>query len=349
VKAVVLVGGEGTRMLPLTETIPKPLIPLVDRPFLDHLLDHLARHGVDEAVLSSPHLEASFAEYLRGRRGVPAVTWITEASPLGTGGAVAGAAAGLGLDETFLVMNGDILTDLDLTAIVEAHRAARATATIAVSPVDDARPFGLVDVDGEGRVREFREKPAERVSGLVNTGTYVLEPDAVADVAPGQAVSIEREVFPQLLGGGAMVLGFVSDLYWMDLGTPAKYLRATFDLLEGRVAGMPDYPAPFVDPSAGVSLRARLGRWVVIGPGGEVGDEAEVEDAVILRDARVGDGARVRDSILGPGARVEAGATVEESVLAAGAVVPAGSVVRGERIRSAGPAPEPRPGTAPGA
>jgi mannose-1-phosphate guanylyltransferase len=319
VKAVVLVGGEGTRLRPLTETIPKPLIPLVDRPFLHHVLDHLVRHGVEEVLLSSPYLEEAFATFIGERGGRPAITWITEPAPLGTGGAVANAASRL--EESFLVLNGDVLTDLDLTSLVDGHRASGAEVTITVAPVEDARPFGLVDLDGEGRVVGFREKPSEEGPGMVNAGTYVLEPSALRAVPPGREVSIEREVFPALITSAVRVFGFVSRDYWIDVGTPENYLRATFDALDGRVAGMA-YAAPHVDPTASVSLRAQLGRWVVVGPEVTVGDLAEVEDSVLLAGASVGTEARVRGSILGPRSRVGQGTVVEEAVLAEGAAVP---------------------------
>src|SRR5262249_33964688 len=157
----------------------------------------------------------------------------TEAEPLGTGGAVAN--AGRGLDDTFLVGNGDILTDLDVTALVAAHRAASAVATIALTPVEDARPFGLVDLDGRQRALAFRAKAAELVPGLINAGTYVLEPSVFGDVLPGRVTSIEREVFPGLIASDRMVLGYPSEAYWIDVGTPEKYLQATFDVLRGKV------------------------------------------------------------------------------------------------------------------
>lgn len=328
-KAIVLVGGEGTRLRPLTETIPKPLVPLVDRPFLDHVLDHLARHGVDEVLLSSPYLEGLFAAFLAGREAVSRVTWITESSPLGTGGAVASAAQGL--RETFLVLNGDILTDLDLSALVAHHRETGASATLTVSPVEDARPFGLVALDGEGRVREFKEKPEEAVPGLVNAGTYVLEPHSLRGVPGNRAVSIEREVFPGLIASGASVHGFVSDSYWMDVGTPEKYLQATFDALEGRIAGL-SYAAPHVDPEADVSLLSHLGRWVVVGARSAIGADAEVEDSVLLAGAVVEERAKVRDSILGPDSRVGADAVVQGAVLAQGAAISPGASTEGARV-----------------
>jgi mannose-1-phosphate guanylyltransferase len=328
-RAVVLVGGEGTRLRPLTETIPKPLVPLVDRPFLHVVLDHLARHGVHEVILSSPYLEPAFASFLAERHGDPAITWITEATPLGTAGAVANAARHL--DDTFLVLNGDILTDLDLTALVAFHRGRGAVGTIALTPVDDARPFGLVATDEDGRVREFREKPERRVPGWVNAGTYVLEPSALRRVPAGRSVSIERETFPALIDAGDPLYGFASRDYWIDLGTPEKYLRATFDVLEGRL-GEPSPVAPHVDPDARVSLRSHLGRWVVLGPGVEIGDGAVIEDSVVMERAIVGAGATVRDSIVGPGASIGARAVVEGAVLAEGARIAPGSVSRDVRV-----------------
>lgn len=328
-KAIVLVGGEGTRLRPLTETIPKPLVPLVDRPFLDHVLDHLARYGVDEVLLSSPYLEGLFAAFLAGHEAGSRVTWITESSPLGTGGAVANAARDL--RETFLVLNGDVLTDLDLSALLAHHRETGASATLTVSPVEDARPFGLVLLDGEGRVREFKEKPEEPVPGLVNAGTYVLEPRALQRVPANRAVSIEREVFPDLIASGASVQGFVSDSYWMDVGTPEKYLQATFDALEGRIRGL-SYRSPHVDPEADVSLMSHLGRWVVVGPGSGIGADAEVEDSVLLAGAVVEERAKVRDSILGPGSRIGAGAIVQGAVLAQGSAIPPGASSDGARL-----------------
>jgi mannose-1-phosphate guanylyltransferase len=328
-KAVLLVGGEGTRLRPLTETIPKPLIPLVDRPFLRHVFDHLARHGVDEVLLSSPYLEELFAEFLATESGGLAVTWIPEPSPLGTGGAVANAAREL--DETFLVLNGDILTDLDLSALLRRHRDTDAAATITLAEVEDARPYGLVALDDRGRVLEFREKPAEAVRGLVNAGTYVLEPEAVRGVPRGRPVSIEREVFPELIGSGTSVQAFVSKDYWIDLGTPEKYLRATFDALEGRIEGLV-YVAPHVDPQAEISIRSHLGRWVVAGPGARIGADAEIEDSVLLARATVEDGAKVTESILGPGAVVGAGSIVQGAILAEGASIPPGTASEGARV-----------------
>jgi mannose-1-phosphate guanylyltransferase len=331
VKAVVLVGGQGTRLRPLTETIKKELLPLVGRPSLDRVLDHLARHGIHEAVLSSSYLEETFRDFLDSRTGDPAITWLTEREPLDTGGAIAHALPHLD-DEPFFALNGDILTDLNLTAVAAFHRERQAAATIALHGVEDARPFGLVAADSDGRVRAFREKPTELVGGLINAGTYVLQRDALQPWSHGLRVNLEREIFPTLIEDGAAVFGFTSDAYWLDLGTPEKYLQANADLLDGRVMGEPAFAAPFVDPAASVDPSARLGRHVVIAPEASVESGADLDEAVLLRGARVEAGAVVRGSILGPRSVIGRTARLVAAVLAEGAVVAAGADLVDARV-----------------
>ncbi len=329
-KAVVLVGGEGTRMRPLTETMPKPLLPLMDRPSLAHVLDHLGRHGVTEVVLSSPYLEETFGPFIQSRHGHPRVTWITETAPLGTGGAIVNALDRLGT-EPFFALNGDILTDLDLTAMLAHHRDHAAVATIALHRVEDARAFGLVITDPDGRVREFREKPTELIPGDINAGTYLIDPAGMGVWEPGVAASIEREIFPGIIASGQPVYGFPSDAYWLDLGTPQNYLQAHFDMLEGRVHGV-TYPAPWLGDGAGVDSRAHVGHWVAIGAGARIGADAQVDDSVLLPGAQVLPGARVLRSVIGTDAEVGARAAIEDSVLGERAVVPGGVVLQGERV-----------------
>ena len=331
-KAVVLVGGEGTRMRPLTETMPKPLLPLLDRRSLDHVLDHLARHGVHEVVLSSPYLEETFHPFIEGRHGDPVITWITETSALGTGGAIVNALDRLGTDP-FFALNGDILTDLDLTSMRTFHREREAAVTIALHHVEDARAFGLVATEADGRVREFREKPQDLIPGDINAGTYLLDPAALGGWTVGEPVSIERDIFPAVIQSGRPVFGFPSPAYWLDLGTPEKYLQAHFDMIEGKVHDV-SYAAPWVAEGAEVDVRAHLGRWVAVGAGASIGPEAEVDDSVLLPGSTVGKGAKVHRSVLGPGARVGAGAILMESVLGEGASVPEGMELTGARVPS---------------
>jgi NDP-sugar pyrophosphorylase family protein len=328
-KAVVLVGGEGTRLRPLTETIPKPLLPVVNRPFLDHVLDHLLRHDVDEVILSSPYLESAFRPFIEGRRQSPRITWITEETRLGTGGAVVN--AGPLVNETFLVLNGDILTDLDLTAMLGFHRRRGAVATIALTHVEDARPYGLVEIAEDGRVSAFREKPASLVPGDVNAGTYVLEPEALSGWEPDREISIEREIYPSLIERGDRVFGFLSTAYWMDLGTPQKYLEAQFDILLGRVAGY-SLRAPLVAGSAHIDRTAEIGRRVVVGEEVVVAEGASISDSVLHDRARIGSHARVGACVVGAHAVVGAGAVLSGCVLAEGASVPEGLEARDLRV-----------------
>jgi NDP-sugar pyrophosphorylase family protein len=331
-KAVVLVGGEGTRMRPLTETMPKPLLPLLDRRSLDHVLDHLARHGVHEVILSSPYLEATFDPFIQARSGNPVITWITETEALGTGGAIVNALEQLG-DEPFFALNGDILTDLDLTAMLAFHRDRGAAVTIALHHVEDARAFGLVATEADGRVLEFREKPEAAIEGDINAGTYLVDPEALGGWASGETISIERQIFPAVIESGRPVFGFGSQAYWLDLGTPEKYLQAHFDMIEGKVHDV-SYAAPWVAPDAKVDLQAHLGRWVAVGAGASVGPGAQIDDSVLLPGATVADGAHVLRSVLGPRAQVGEGATLTDSVLGEASSVPAGMVLEGARVPS---------------
>lgn len=336
-KAVVLVGGEGTRMRPLTETVPKPLLPLVDRPILDHVLDHLVAHGVEEVVMSSPYLEATFEPFIASRGGSPRIVWVTEREPLGTGGAIVSVLDRLG-DQPFLALNGDILTDLDLAALIARHRDAGAAVTIALHHVDDARPFGLVDTDVDGRVTAFREKPPDPLAGDINAGTYVLDPAALSGWPRDTYAWIEGEVFPSLIDDGAVVAGFPSDAYWLDLGTPAQYLRAHADLLAGRVAGR-SYEAPWLGPGVEVDPASRLGGDVAVGAGAAVGSGSDVRGSVVLPRARIGSGARVEGTIVGLGATIEDEATVIGSVLGDGARVTARASLRDARVPAGAFAP----------
>ncbi len=257
------------------------------------------------------------------------MAWITEEVPLGTCGAIVGARDLL--DDTFLVCNGDILTDLDLSRLVRFHRERGAVATIALAGVDDARPYGLVEAEADGRVLAFREKPERPTAGMINAGTYVLEPRALDGVPRGVPVSIERETFPRLIEGGEPVYSFPSEAYWRDIGTPAAYLDAHIDALEGRVAGV-RHSRPLIAPDAHVDPDARVGPLVVVGRGARLASGAVVERSVLHRGAVVERDAKVEGSIAGPESRsrVEAGALVRDAVLADDARVAPGARVDGE-------------------
>lgn len=329
-KAVVLVGGFGTRLRPLTETIKKELLPLVDRPILDHTLDRLVRHGVDDVVMSSPYLEEAFHPFIEARHDEPRITWVTEREPLGTGGAIVNTLSEVGA-EPFFALNGDILTDLDLTAMRSFHAEHAAAVTIALHHVEDARAFGLVATEPDGRVLAFREKPEDLIPGDINAGTYLLDPKVLRGRTPGEASSIERDIFPAVIEAGHPVFGFLTEAYWLDLGTPEKYLQAHFDMLEGKVHDV-SYPAPWIADGAAVDLRAHLGRWVAVGEGASIGPEAQVDDSVLHADVAIAAGARIAGSIIAKAAAVGEGATVIDSVIGEGASVPAGLTLEAARV-----------------
>ncbi len=322
-QAIVLVGGEGTRLRPLTDAVPKPALTLVDRPFLAYMVEWLAGHGVDEVVLACGFEPERLREALgEGEHLGTRLTYVTEPEPLGTAGAFRYAAEQLGdrLDDRFLALNGDVLTDLDLGALLAFHAEREARATIGLYPVEDSSAFGLVTCDAAGAVTEFAEKTGAVAPGEVNAGAYVLERSVLDLIPTGRKVSIETEVFPRLVGEG--LHGIRLEGYWVDIGTPARYLQATWDILEGRVetAVEPTAPGLFVAPDAAVDETARLGPRAVVGPGCVVAAGAAVSDSVLLAGSSVAKDARVERSILGPGAG--AGGTLDGAVVAVRERVP---------------------------
>ncbi len=325
-QALVLVGGEGTRLRPLTLTQPKPALPLVDRPFIRYMVEWLARHGVDEAVMACGFRAEDLRSALGDKvPGGPSIRYVQEDEPLGTAGPLC-LAAELGfLGERFLVLNGDVLADLDLTALQRQHAETGATITLALHPVDDPSSYGLVRRDDTGAVLGFLEKPepAEIDTDEVSAGAYVVETSVLDLIPAGRSVSIEREIFPQLVGHG--LYGRRLEGYWMDIGTPRRYLQASWDILEGRVESdvEPTAPGMLVAGGAVVASTASVGPRAVIGPGCEVGERATVTDSVLLEGCRIGAEARVRGAILDARVSVGAGARI-----AAGAVIGRGAIVQ---------------------
>jgi mannose-1-phosphate guanylyltransferase len=302
-QAVILVGGEGTRLRPLTSTMPKPVVPLVDRPFIAFMLDWLRQHGVDDVIMSCGFGATAVREALGDdSRLALRLRFVEEPDPRGTAGALK--LAEPMLDERFLMLNGDVLTDIDLTTQIARHEATGARATLALVPVSDPTAYGLVILEEDGSVREFVEKPSsDKVqSNLISAGAYVLERSVLELVPPGRNVSIEREIWPLLVGNG--LYGFASESYWLDIGTPARYLQGTFDIIEGNVT---------------TAVRARLGDdWLVIDEGVELRGRV-IPPAVLERGVRVAEGAHVGSlAVLGADVRVGAGSTVERAVVLEG-------------------------------
>jgi mannose-1-phosphate guanylyltransferase len=323
-QAVILVGGQGTRLRPLTSRLPKPVLDVVDRPFLAHMLDWLAGHGITEAVLCCGFKADVLIDNLgEGVVNGVSLTYLTEPEPRGTAGALKFAEDHL--DERFLMLNGDVLTDLDLTAQIAAHEATGATGTLGLVPVIDPSAFGLVRTNDDNVVRGFVEKPKpeEIDTDLISAGAYVLERSVVDLIPPDVNVSIEREVFPKLVGNG--LYGFPHrGAYFMDLGTPERYLDGVRDVLTGALPththGLLDDRGLCIDPTAKVDGivtgpvwiganavigdGARIGPNSVVGAGAHVGPGAAVRDSVVLSGARVGDGAQLYRSLVGHDADV---------------------------------------------
>jgi mannose-1-phosphate guanylyltransferase len=315
-RAVVLVGGFGTRLRPLTDTVPKSMLPVAHVPLITRLIGALERGGVDAVTLALGFRPEPFVEaFPDARCGGVELGYAVEPEPLDTAGAIRFAADHAGIDDTFVVVNGDVLTDLDLARLVAAHRAAGADATIHLTAVADPSAFGVADVDRSGRVLKFVEKPAPGTepSNLINAGTYVFEPNVLDLIEPGRPVSVERETFPRLVAAGRMH-AVPTDDYWIDAGRPELYLRANLDLVTGRRR----------DCAEGVHSAAKLGsdvavREAVIGPGASVGAGAVVTRSVLLPGASVGAGAVVEESILMGSAGDRA--RVVRAVVGAGAII----------------------------
>ena len=234
-QALVLAGGEGTRLRPLTYTTPKPVMPLAGRPFLSFMLDWLHDHGVDEVILSCGFMSDGVKRVLGDIYDGMRLRYVIEEEPLGTAGPVRLAFDEGVLEERLLVLNGDVLTDVDLTAELAQHESSGASVTLALYPVDDTASYGVVLTDDEGRVTQFIEKvEGEAPTNRINAGAYVIERDVVETIPAGRAVSFEREIFPALVGNG--LHGYAAEGYWIDIGTPERYLEATWDLLAGRVS-----------------------------------------------------------------------------------------------------------------
>ena len=336
-QAVVLVGGEGTRLRPLTLTQPKPALPLVDRPFIRYMVDWLGRHGVDEVVMAcgfkAEDLRSALGDEVPGG---PTIHYVQEDEPLGTAGPVRLAADRGLLGDRFMVLNGDSLTDLDLTALQRQHAETGAVVTLGLYPVDDPTSFGLVRRDRDGLVLGFLEKPEpDQVdTDEVSAGAYVIERRVLDLIPPGRAVSIEREVFPRLVGQG--LYGRRLEGYWMDIGTPDRYLQATWDILEGVVeTELPGDGGPFVGDRAEIAATAVVEPRAVVRSACEIGDGAVIAESVLLDGCRIADGVQVRGAILAAGVEVGAGAEIEAgSVIGAGARVEAAATVApGARIQ----------------
>ncbi len=336
-------GGQGTRLRPLTATVPKPVVQLVDRPFMVYMLEWLRGHGIDDVIMSCGFLADSVRDVLGDGSALGLrLRYVEEPEPRGTAGAVK--LAEPLLEDRFLMLNGDVLTDIDLSAQIAQHERTGARGTLALVSVPDPSAYGMVVLEDDASVRAFVEKPdagsdsAPTAGALISAGAYVLEREVLELVPPDRNVSIEREVWPRLVGDG--LYGYASGGYWMDIGTPQRYLEGTFDILAGNVTtGVQERMGPSllaISPDAEVAGRAvapaliergariaegaRVGSLTVLGEDVTVAAGASIERAVVLAGASIGERCELRDCIvgprceLGPGCRISGGAVLGEGV-----------------------------------
>lgn len=348
-----LVGGEGTRLRPLTFTTPKPLLPIANQVLLDRQLGWLAAHDVDEVALSLGYLPDAFVARFPGERFVDDVgrtvrlVYAVEPYPLGTAGAIRFAANQLGVGERFVVCNGDVLTGLDLAALVDFHDAHTAEATIALARVEDPSRFGVVPTFADGEVKAFVEKPPRDAAPTdwINAGTYVLEPSVLDRVPSGLKVSIERDTFPRMLQDRRHLFAMRSADYWIDVGTPQQYLQVHTDVLAGRL-GLPPAPgaretAPGIWAQGEAEPSDHLRAPMLVGPGLDLDPEARVASSVLGAGVQIAAGATVTGSVVHDGARIGPRVQVTRSIVGAGAVIGAQTTIRDESIVGADTVVEP--------
>jgi mannose-1-phosphate guanylyltransferase len=341
-EAILLVGGEGTRLRPLTISTPKPLLPAAGVPFLAHQLARAAASGVGHVVLATCYRAEMFEAELSGLDqgsvfGLE-IDYVTEDPPLGTGGGIRNAASRLhcGPGDPVLVLNGDVLSGHDVAAQVKMHRALDAAATLHLVEVADPSGFGSVPTDSSRRVTAFREKMPNPVTNRINAGCYVLRRQVIEEIPEGRPVSVERETFPALVSSGAVVTGYVDNAYWLDVGTPEAFVRGSCDLVLGRMpsAALPGPCGPaLVLPGAEVDPGAQVCGGTVVGAGSAIAAGAAADGSVLLDGVTVEAGAQVRGSLLGRGARVGAGAVLDGAFIGDGALIASGNELRrGARV-----------------
>lgn len=321
-KAVILVGGQGTRLRPLTSNTPKPMVPIINRPFLEHMIQWLKSHGFNDIILALFYLPDRIQSHFGDGSGFGVhMTYVVEPVPLGTAGAVKNVEEHLD-DGTFAVLNGDVITALDLTAMLSFHQEKGAKATIALTPVDDPTAYGVVETDSNSRVTRFIEKPSwdAVTTNLINAGTYILEPEVLSRVPKDMFFMFERGLFPPLVNAGEPVFGYASDGYWLDIGTPDKYMRAHHDLL----MGLMEVPFPgdslpqqvWAEEGCQIDPWARLVGPVVIGRGCTIARGAQIRGPTTIGDhCTIGAGSLIEDCVLWPHTKVGERAVMRRCVV----------------------------------
>lgn len=338
-EAIMLVGGKGTRLRPLTLSAPKPLLPTAGVPFLAHQLARAAECGITHVVLATSYRAEMFTEaFGNGAQFGLTIDYVYESEPLGTGGGIRNAAGLLraGPDDPVVVLNGDVLSGHDLPAQVDLHRKKEAAVTLHLVPVDDPTRYGSVPTDDSARVTAFLEKMKDPPTNQINAGCYVFRRSVIDTIPQGQAVSVERETFPGLIESGAVVMGYAEDAYWLDVGTPEAFVKGSCDVVRGALhsPALNGRPGEYqVLGQAAVAGDARLSGGTTVGYRAVIESGAEVTGSVIFDGASIGPGAVVRDSIVGRNAIISGGAILDGVVIGDGAHVGSGNeLARGLRL-----------------
>ena len=336
-KAVILVGGEGTRLRPLTHTTVKAMMPVLNKPFLQHVLHHLSNHNIHRVILAMGYKPDSIRNYFDKVSDLDVeLIYNTEQHPLGTAGAIKNAAQYFDSDDTFFVVNGDIFTDLDLSNMLDFHRNRNAKVTIALTPVDDPTQFGVVDIDDQQLITRFIEKPSrqEVTSNLINAGTYILEAEILKHIPKDTHFMFEHDVFPKLLADGEPVYGYTANTYWIDMGTPEKYLQLNHDLLLGKcslissqaesittdkrcsIHPQAKFTGPImIDRDCTIGKDAQLKGPSILGSGCNISDDAAIESSILWQNVYVGKQAIIKNCIIASDGYIENGVYFENSII----------------------------------
>ena len=335
-EAIVLVGGRGTRLRPLTVSVPKPLLPTAGVPFLAHQLARAASCGVTRVVLATAYRSPMFAECFGDGSGLGLeIDYVHEEEPLGTGGGIRNAASRLrsGPDDPVVVLNGDILSGHDLRAQLDLHRKSDAAVTLHLVRVPDPARFGCVPTDDNGRVTAFLEKTPHPATNQINAGCYVFRREVIEKIPPGAVVSVERETFPALIADDAVVMGYLDTSYWLDVGTPEAFVQGSCDLVLGRLASPALAPGGVPGEAlllngAQVDPDAWVGGGTAVGAGSVIEAGARVDGSVLFDGVRVGAGARVSASVLGRGVRIGESVVIDGAVIGEDVSVASGNELR---------------------
>jgi mannose-1-phosphate guanylyltransferase len=351
-KALILVGGLGTRLRPLTINTPKAMMPVLNKPFMAHVVDHLIEHNVDEVIFTRGHLAGQMEQFFGESYHGCKVTYVDESRPLGTAGGIKNCERYL--DDTFFTLNGDVFSTIDLSAMLRQHKVKKAVATIALTPVENPSAFGLVETENDGRIRRFVEKPRadEITTDLINAGCYILEPEIFSYIKPDTNTSIERETFQLLLKDYRSFYAFVDlESYWIDMGNRDKYFQFNMDMLNGRCrcsstppAGVNIGDGAMIDPSAVITDNVLMGKMcfigpgvrikgpVIIGDGSQIGINSLIQSSVLWGDAELGDDDIVRDSIIAGHCHIGSRNRISSSALADEVYTPSDYSLTGSQV-----------------